>query len=140
MNSPATTAGVTFKRGASAPRGTLGTGRVCRECGKGIPARHGREFCTDICRRSFHNRKAQRGALLFDVLMALRFDRSRAKDHAALSLLCRMASAFRAQDVNERGARRSWDDIADVRERNARFLASVVGKNVAGNRAGRARP
>jgi len=139
MSEQAPTASSPSKREASAAGATSPGRRVCRECGVAFPASGARDFCRDVCRRSFHNRKAQRGAQLFDLVMALRFERKRAKEFGAWSLMCRMASAFRQQDTSERAGRRSWDDIADARARNARFLAAVVGKNVAGNYRARRR-
>jgi predicted nucleic acid-binding Zn ribbon protein len=103
----------------------------CRECGEGFLARRaGREFCSDRCRRIFHNRKTARGALLYDLVMALRYDRKRAATSRAFSLLCRMAAAFKAED--DRAGRQSWDKARIVTARSARFLASLVGRNVAG--------
>jgi hypothetical protein len=110
--------------------------RQCRECGSGFSStRAHSEFCDGSCRRAFHNRKARRGAQLFDLVMALRFDRRRAKELGAWSLLCRMATAFRAEDMHERDGRLSWDDPQTVRARSARFVAAVVGRM--GRRRGR---
>ncbi len=51
----------------------------CRECGVRFQAhRTSREFCCTECRQTFHNRAASRGAEIFHVLMAMRFDRAKA--------------------------------------------------------------
>ena len=75
------------------------------------------------------------GAAFYDLVMASRFDRDAAKAAGAWSLLCRMAAAFKAEDDAERASRKSWDDAAKVRARNAHFIAMLVGVNVAGTRA-----
>ena len=79
--------------------------RGCRECGNAFTARRaGREFCSAKCRTDFHNRRARRGAELYDVLMNMRFDRANAEDSGAWFLLCRMAANFKAEDDRERAA------------------------------------
>jgi len=74
-----------------------------------------------------------RGALLVDVVMALRYDRKRAAASRAFTLLCRMAAAFKAED--DRAGRRSWDNIRVVMARSARFRTALVGRDVAGRAA-----
>jgi hypothetical protein len=107
---------------------------ACRECGAAFPIqRHGREFCGATCRRSFHNRKQLRGAQLYDLVMAVRFERPRAEELGAWSMLCRSAASYKAADDRDRAGRRSWDGIDKVRERSARLLSTIVGTNVAGS-------
>jgi hypothetical protein len=104
---------------------------VCRECGMRSQMRRAtREFCSSACRRQFNNRRALRGADLYDVLMCMRYDRDNAE--GALSLLCRMASNFRALDRREREGRRSWLGLERISTRNGHLAARVVGINVAG--------
>ena len=103
---------------------------TCRECGAPLQARRAtREFCGASCRRRFNNRRALRGADLYDVVMSLRIDRD--KSGAALSLLCKMVARFRDIDRREREGRRSWLDLDTIRSRNG-HLGSVVGLNAAG--------
>lgn len=129
---------------AIAPMGTVGlasrrnrhkrapaTKKTCRECGaQYIPQRTTREFCCTACRRAFSNRRMLRGSHFYDLIMAIRFDRAAAAQEGAWSLLCRQAAAFKAEDDRERGGRKSWDDVAAVRARNAQLQSTLVGINV----------
>jgi predicted nucleic acid-binding Zn ribbon protein len=128
-NAPLSAASLPLKRqeGSGRTTGAL----HCRECSAGFESgRSAREFCSDRCRRIFHNRKTARGAQLYDLVMALRYDRKRAATSRAFSLLCRMAAAFKAED--DLAGRQSWDKARTVTARSARFLASLVGRQVAG--------
>jgi hypothetical protein len=128
-NSPASRAGLPSIRYPKKGDGELQ--RCCRECGHDFAARRATaEFCGEACRRAFHNRKAIRGAQLYDLFMALRYDRTRAAASGAFSLLCRMAAAFKAED--DRAGKRSWDKAQIVMARSARFRAALVGMNAAG--------
>lgn len=112
---------------------------TCRECGNGFEAqRASAGFCSTKCRAAYNNRRQRHGADLFDLVMSWRFDRVHAKAAGALSLLCRMAAAFRAEDKSERAGRKSWQSVSKVRERNVRLIATVVG-HVAGRAGGRSK-
>ena len=63
------------------------------------------DFCRPQCRRAFNNRRAVRGAELYDLVMAHRFDRATARDLGVLALINRAASIFREEDRRERGGR-----------------------------------
>jgi hypothetical protein len=107
-------------------------GCKCRECGSDIivvdynVAR--REFCSATCRSAFHNRRKQRGAELYSLVMAMRFDRDRAREDGAWSLLCRMASSFKAEDDRERAGLKSWEPVAVVKARHPDLSATVVSR------------
>jgi hypothetical protein len=73
-----------------------------------------------------------RGAELYDVFMAMRFDREAAAAAGAWSLLCRMSANFRAADLRDRNGRPSWDDIKKIRARHPQLAFTLVGLNVAG--------
>ncbi|MFN8992630.1 MAG: transcriptional regulator [Pseudomonadota bacterium] len=82
---------------------------ACLECGAEFhPGRAGGEFCCTPCRKAFNNRRMTRGALLYDLLMALRFERKEARLLGVWQALCRLASDFREEDKRERDSRRSW--------------------------------
>lgn len=107
----------------------------CRECAAAFAAQRAtREFCSDACRRAFHNRLMTRGSDMYSLFMACRYDRRAAKAERAWSLLSRMAAAWRAEDARERAGRQSWDPVAKVRERNGQLGATVVGLNVDGRK------
>ena len=68
----------------------------CRECGS--PVRPEASFCSTAHRAAWHNRRKARGSDLYDLFMALRFQRKEAGGKSVWSLLCRMASNWRAED------------------------------------------
>lgn len=83
----------------------------CLECGRAYAALRAHSgFCSPACRRAFNNRRAMRGAELYDLFMAHRFDRARAQRLKLMGVLNRMASNFRGQDHEQRAGRRSWRD------------------------------
>lgn len=84
--------------------------RVCSECGSTFEAKraHG-EFCATECRKVYNNRRATRGAELYDLVMKMRFDRASAKDEGTWSMICSLASAYNDADKAKRNGRRSWD-------------------------------
>jgi hypothetical protein len=121
------------KRFAADGRATQQT--VCRECGKEFKAKRvTAEFCSGRCRTAFHNRKAARGSVFYDLFMLVRFDRDAADRDGLWSELCKGASAFKAEDDAERNGRRSWDSADQIGCRHTRLKAKVVGTNVAGAR------
>ena len=88
---------------------------ACLECGAAFRARLASdEFCGVACRKAFHNRRMRRGALVYDLLMALRFERKGAQLMGVWQALCRLASDFRQEDARERAGRRSWRKAGDV--------------------------
>lgn len=66
------------------------------------------EFCCAAHRKTWNNRRAARGAQLYDLVMAMRFERGRTKAFKLWSLICALASAFRDADNALRDGRRSW--------------------------------
>jgi hypothetical protein len=90
---------------------------MCLECGVAYQAqRSTSKFCSGACRLKFNNRRAVRGAQLYDLIMAHRFERERAAQAGVLKLMWRMASMFRKEDEEQRAGRRSWDDLRSVFE------------------------
>ena len=85
--------------------------RTCLECGTSYTARIARgDFCSPRCRKDWNNRRALRGAELYDLFMAHRFDRARAAELRLLGAMNRMASNWRGDDRDRRAGRRSWRD------------------------------
>lgn len=66
-------------------------------------------FCGTPHRKAWHNRRMQRGSELYDLYMALRYDRQSAKAKQAMTVLSNLARAFRDADVAKREGRLSWD-------------------------------
>jgi hypothetical protein len=90
----------------TAPRCYAG---ACIECGNAYTAlTREAEFCGKACRQAFNNRRMTRGAFMYDLIMAMRFDRPLAKQFKVWVMLCRMAADFRKEDVEARAGRKSW--------------------------------
>ena len=86
----------------------------CDECKTTFnPKKATARFCSTPCRKLFNNRRAQRGALLYDAFMAMRYDRKAAKElQLDYKLVCRIGEMFHDQDV--RDDVQSWRDPADM--------------------------
>lgn len=82
---------------------------ICRECGEEFSdAREATVFCKSACRHAFNNRRAARGAVLYDLFMALRYDRGAAKAFKVYSLMCALGKQYREEDLERRHGRPSW--------------------------------
>lgn len=100
--------------------------RACLECGEDHRLKG--DFCTTACRNAFNNRRKARGAELYDLYMAHRFDRTRAQELRLFQAINRLASNWRREDHAERVSRRSWrrpEDVLDTRP----YLRAVVASN-----------
>lgn len=81
--------------------------RHCQECGAPYAPgkRHGR-FCSPACRKAFNNRRMLRGAELYDLYMAARYQRT---DYAGnITTMAQIAMIWREEDEKERAGRLSW--------------------------------
>lgn len=71
------------------------------------------KFCSKACGKIFNNRRAMRGAEMYDLVMAGRFERA---THAGMwrPTLTLLASHYREKDKSERNGMQSWHtpDIA----------------------------
>lgn len=85
---------------------------ACLECG--APTASKGDFCATACRSAFNNRRKARGAELYDLFMAHRFDRETAQALGVMAKMNRLASFYRGEDETKRGKRRSWRRPADV--------------------------
>lgn len=111
----------------AAPSNRMPRAVVCLECGGNvITTAANAEFCSTPCRKAWNNRRAMRGAELYDLVMVWRFDRSRSKALRIWTLLCRMAMLFREDDMHQRAGRRSWSAAEHVIDRKPYLLATVV--------------
>lgn len=84
----------------------------CLECNARITKntlKANRKFCCMSCRQAFKNRRRDRGAELYDLFMATRFERDEAKSKRLWSVMCSLASAYRDSDELLRQGRKSWD-------------------------------
>ena len=78
--------------------------RVCRECGEPFLGRKAHAaFCSTTCRKTWNNRRATRGAQLYDAVMAMRYDREKAKELGIdWTFVCRMAEMWNGEDDRRR--------------------------------------
>lgn len=79
-----------------------------------MPRQADAEFCGQACRKAWNNRRLVRGAELYDLVMALRWDRAAATGLHVFTALSRMAAGFRREDLDQRAGRRSWSPPARV--------------------------
>lgn len=108
---------------------------ACRECGgPHAPARAGVEFCSGDCRRLWNNRRAVRGAEIYDLIMAWRYERGRGKALRLWRMVCRLAAEYRRQDRETRAGRASWQDPGKVLEARPWLHADVLTDNITGRR------
>ncbi|BBK44160.1 hypothetical protein STVA_41800 [Allostella vacuolata] len=80
----------------------------CLECGRTGPLDSRAEFCRPACRTAWNNRRRVRGAELYDLYMAHRFDRAEAQALGVFPAVNRLASLYREEDQARREGRRSW--------------------------------
>jgi hypothetical protein len=93
--------------------------RCCRECGASYPrGAKPSESCSPVCRRVYNNRRAMRGAEIYDLAMEMRFDRKTAKERKTFSHLCTLIGRFN-EDDKARG-RRSWSSSRRMANINSR--------------------
>jgi hypothetical protein len=96
--------------------------RQCRECGGEFTSRqYNAEFCGAPCRRSFNNRRATRGAILYDLVLIERAD---PKGFAANKLETRveeLIERWREEDATAKRSR-TWKRPNDVMYDTAALL------------------
>lgn len=88
----------------------------CRECGGNHDRPQEAAFCCRECRQTWNNRRLKRGAELYDLFMLVRYERGLAKLHGLWSIVCRLAQAWREEDVRDRGGRPSWRAYAELHD------------------------
>lgn len=87
--------------------------RTCAECGECFQAkRREAEFCGDKCRKTYNNRRAVRGAELYDLMMKLRFERPQAKLDGTWGHACALLAAYNDSDKARRPGRKSYNSNA----------------------------
>jgi NTP pyrophosphatase (non-canonical NTP hydrolase) len=91
--------------------------RTCGECGETFETiRVETEYCGPKCRMAFHNRRRDRGAELYDILMCKRYDRKgELTEKEARRIVDSLCRAYRDADKSARNGRKSWDSDAYMR-------------------------
>lgn len=101
--------------------------RTCSECGVTFQGeRRHAEFCTGECKTMFNNRRKNRGSIIYDMFMAMRYERDLAKKFGAWTDMCKLAAHWRREDMEKREARRSWGDWRTWQKNNPWLEAVVV--------------
>lgn len=99
--------------------------KLCLECTSPLAGKKDlADFCTDKCRKTWNNRRATRGAELYDIFMAIRFRRSVAGGLGLWQLMCRMASVWKHEDDD--AGRRSFSEPEVAKMRAIRYVATKV--------------
>lgn len=103
--------------------------QLCLECGKPLESvkRSSQLHCSRECRNTFNNRRLQRGAILYDLFMANRYQRTLAKEIKVWGKICRAVITWREEDKAKRDGRNSWLDPRQVLQRDP-SLTGVKGK------------
>lgn len=105
--------------------------RECKECGCRFDTNVAdAKNCSVSCRKAWNNRKAVRGAELYDFVMLRRFGDaavrggkkedgkgSRAYANECLALLDALAAGYYEADKERRGGRQSYSDLKDAKAR-----------------------
>jgi predicted nucleic acid-binding Zn ribbon protein len=99
---------------------------LCLECGAPIATDRDATFCATGCRQAFNNRRLKRGAELYDLWMAHRYERPLARALHVLTAVNRLAASWRQQDRLERAGRRSWTAPDAVLDRTPWLRAAVL--------------
>lgn len=93
----------------------------CQECGNEFQAKRGhQQFCCTACRKTWNNRRAVRGAELYDFVMNWRFERKETLrdgttvETAARAMMGRLAEMYRESDRTRRSGRRSYNTFRDA--------------------------
>jgi len=84
----------------------------CRECGcelRSLGLRPTAVFCCVEHRKAWNNRRAVRGAELYDLFMANSYERDKRKTLGLLAQMSRLTRAYRDADKALRDGRPSWN-------------------------------
>lgn len=104
---------------------------ACAECGTAFQATDRKAaFCSVACRTASNNRRRERGALLYDLLVHQRFNREVAQERQVRSLIDRMVSNWVAEDraAGRRVLRPLQDCIEAALPHGATHLGIVCGR------------
>lgn len=83
---------------------------TCRECGVELTGmRRSAVFCSPEHRKAWNNRRMVRGAEMYDIYMAMAYERGKRKQLELFTTLNRLARAYRDADCALRDGRKSWN-------------------------------
>ena len=106
----------------------------CRNCGAEFQRnRVDQQFCKRSCGSDFHNRRKERGAIIYDLFMIMRHERKAANTIRAWFTMTRLAMYWWQEDQSRSG-QPSWQKAKTVADQTTWAKATVVGKDIAGSR------
>ena len=108
--------------------------KLCQECGGSTAHKLNASFCSDHHRKDFNNRRLVRGAELYDLLMAWRYERALAAKLHVWRAACRLMAKYRAEDRDARAGRKSWNPARVILHRHTYLSAQVMTDNAGGAR------
>ena len=107
---------------------TMAYKRTCLECKGDFTSRQfNSDFCCGVCRRTFNNRRVQRGAVIYDLLMIEATDLERFESLRLDGRVSAMIEAFKQED-EAAGRVRSHKRAADVQADTAHLMISILNR------------
>lgn len=89
--------------------------RECKECGKGFQTRqYNADFCGTTCRRVFNNRRATRGATLYDLVMLADAETTKPSTQAEFKERAATLVAMWKKEDQKAGRKRTTKRLSDV--------------------------
>lgn len=105
----------------------------CRECREEFtPKKSSAAFCSTSCRKTWNNRRAMRGAILYDLFMTQRYQRGLAKKIGVWAVMCRLAMKWHNEDQSN--DRRSWGSAQECINANPWLKATNMGVTLGSSR------
>lgn len=93
----------------------------CRECaGRYVANSATQIFCSGICRSRYDARRIERGKVLYDIFMELRYNRRSIS--GLWSVMCRFGEIWREEDKRIRADLQSWKDPRPIIEKQPHLL------------------
>jgi len=97
----------------------------CKECGADFKAKqYNAEFCCGKHRNEFNNRRALRGATLYDLEMISRNEPDKYVQHGLGAVRERVIAYWRIDDELKRAGRKSWKGAFNVLSDLIRFAGN----------------
>lgn len=94
------------------------------------------KFCSTLCKTTWNNRRKNRGADVYDLWMAMRYERDEAKRLGVWTEMCRLSELWNAED--EKAGRITYSPPAEVvlrlKDKGAIRHGEIVCYNAAGVR------
>lgn len=95
---------------------------TCIECSGPFESRqYNASFCGDACKRTFNNRRAKRGAILYDLVMIEAFAPSAFEANSLANRHAELVAKWRDED-EKAGRKRTWKRAHDVMYDTAAML------------------